>query len=84
MFENKVLRGIFKDFCLRDVTLCSLVDRYLWGGDYCLHHEGRTAIFEPKPEEVGGGLKEMNNEELHDSHFSPNVRAMKSWRMRRA
>jgi hypothetical protein len=40
-------------------------------------------IFEPKRDEVTGEWKRLNNEELHDLYFSPNIlQVIKSRRIR--
>jgi len=39
-------------------------------------------IFEPKREEVMGCWRRLHNEELHNLYASPNIRVMKSVRMR--
>jgi hypothetical protein len=39
-------------------------------------------IFGPKREDVAGGWRRLHNEELQNLYASPNVRVIKSWRMR--
>jgi hypothetical protein len=39
-------------------------------------------IFGPKKEEVAGGRRRLNNEELHNLYASPDIRVIKSRRMR--
>jgi hypothetical protein len=39
-------------------------------------------IFGPKRDEVTGGWRKLHNEELHSLYSSPNIRMMKSRRMR--
>jgi hypothetical protein len=42
-------------------------------------------VFEPKRDEVTGGRRKLNHEELHSLYYSPNViRIIKSRRMRLA
>jgi hypothetical protein len=41
-------------------------------------------IFEPKRDEVTGGLRKLHNEGLHNLYFSPIIIRMKSRRMRSA
>jgi hypothetical protein len=39
-------------------------------------------IFRPKREELAGGWRRLRNEELHNLCTSPNIKAIKSRRMR--
>jgi hypothetical protein len=39
-------------------------------------------IFVPKREEVAGGWRRQHNEEFHNLYSSPNIRVIKSRRMR--
>jgi hypothetical protein len=43
-----------------------------------------TGIFGPKREEVVGSWRRLHNEELHYLYASPNIRVIKSRRMRLA
>jgi hypothetical protein len=48
------------------------------------HVSARRGIFGRNGEEITGGWRKMHKEELHDSHFSPNIiRMMKSGRTKR-